>query len=308
MSAHASTAKGDRPAVSEANSRHRPEVALEAALSSYTNECRLSYLEPYIFDKKLSVGTSLFNFERYMDTYDYKRTGGNVSLIKPLTDDVKGTVMYRLEEIDVTNIATDASTYIKEQSGSSLTSSMTFSLNKNTIDDVMNPTKGINSGISTEIAGGREPTTSSGLTGFYGRYFLITFWDSSFFVKGTAAIRGGGTRCRSRRNIMSAAELHPRFGYGEAGPMDENDEPIGAKNQMYFNFEWIFPSKAGRGEGASPTPVPGSITSTAADAVIGRLGIRWFFPMGPIRLEMGLTSTPKKTKEESFRFAIGTQY
>ncbi len=24
--------------------------------------------------------------------------------------------------------------------------------------------------------------------------------------------------------------------------MDENDEPIGAKNQLYFNFEWISPS------------------------------------------------------------------
>lgn len=293
------------------------KVVLEAALSSYTNEFRLSYLEPYIFDKKLSVGTSLYNFKRYMDTYDYKRVGGNVSLIKPLTDDVKGTVMYRLENIDVTNVTTDASTYIKQQSGSSLTSSMTFSLTKNTIDDIMNPTKGINSGISTEIAGGPLGADNKfwSLTGFYGRYFPISFWDSSFFVKGTAGtIRGyGGDEVPiTEKYYVGGLNSIRGFRYGEAGPMDENDEPIGAKNQLYFNFEWIFPIY-------KPAGVKGVLfTDTGAGfddwnslrmRSSAGFGIRWFSPMGPIRLELGFNLNPKQNERKSlFDFAIGTQY
>ena len=46
-------------------------------------------------------GPVYYNFKRYLDTYDYTRTGGNIALIKPLTDTVKGTVKYRLENVDV---------------------------------------------------------------------------------------------------------------------------------------------------------------------------------------------------------------
>jgi len=38
-------------------------------------------------------------------------------------------------------------------------------------------------------------------------------------------------------------------------------------------------------------------------------GIRWFSPMGPIRLELGFNLNPKENERKSlFDFAIGTQY
>jgi outer membrane protein insertion porin family len=39
------------------------------------------------------------------------------------------------------------------------------------------------------------------------------------------------------------------------------------------------------------------------------LGIRWFSPLGPIRLELGFNLSPKKgEKRQVFDFTIGTQY
>lgn len=293
------------------------KMVLEAALSSYTTEFRFTYLEPYIFDKNLSAGFSVFNFKRYMDTYDYKRMGGNVSLIKPLTDDIKGTVKYRIENVDVTNISNDASTYIKEQQGTSLTSSMTFSVGKNTIDDVLNPTKGINSGISVETAGGPFGGDNYfwAVTAFYGRYIPIKFWESSFFVKGTAgSIRGysGKEVPITEKFYVGGLSSIRGFRYGEAGPMDENDEPIGAKNQMYFNLEWIFPIY-------KPAGVKGVVFTDSGAGFddfsnlrmrsSAGLGIRWFSPLGPIRLELGFNLNPKENERKSlFDFAIGTQY
>jgi len=293
------------------------KMVLEAAISGYTTEFRFTYLEPYILDKNLSAGFSLFNFKRYMDTYDYKRTGGNVSLIKPLTDDVKGTVKYRLENTDVTNITTGASTYIKQQEGTNLISSITLGLNKNTIDDILNPTKGVNSGISLETAGGPFGGDSKfwSVSAFYGRYIPIKFWDSSFFVKGSVgSIRGysGQEVPITEKFYVGGLSSIRGFRYGEAGPMDENEEPIGAKNQMFFNLEWIFPIY-------KPAGVKGVIfTDTGAGfdnwnnlrmRTSAGFGIRWFSPLGPIRLELGFNLNPKDGERKSlFDFAIGTQY
>ena len=293
------------------------KMVLEAAISGYTTEFRFTYLEPYILDKNLSAGFSLFNFKRYMDTYDYKRTGGNVSLIKPLTDDVKGTVKYRLENTDVTNITTGASTYINQQEGTNLISSITLGLNKNTIDDILNPTKGVNSGISLETAGGPFGGDSKfwSVSAFYGRYIPIKFWDSSFFVKGSVgSIRGysGQEVPITEKFYVGGLSSIRGFRYGEAGPMDENEEPIGAKNQMFFNLEWIFPIY-------KPAGVKGVIfTDTGAGfdnwnnlrmRTSAGFGIRWFSPLGPIRLELGFNLNPKDGERKSlFDFAIGTQY
>jgi outer membrane protein insertion porin family len=292
-------------------------VSLYAGLSGYTNEFRLTYLEPYIFDKKMDLGTSLYSFKRYMDTYDYQRTGGNLSLIKPLTDTVRTSVRYRLENVDVTNIAADASTYIKEQEGTTLTSSLTFALNKNTIDNIQDPTKGINTGISLETAGGilGGDAYFVSATAFYGRYIPIKFMDSSFFVKGTMGSIGayGGRQVPiTEKFYVGGINSIRGFRYGEAGPTDENGEPIGAKNQMYFNFEWIFPIY-------KPANVKGVVffdTGAGFDdwtslrmRTSGGLGLRWLSPMGPIRLEFGWNLNPKEDERKSlFDFTIGTQY
>ncbi len=292
-------------------------LSLEAALSSYTTEFRFSYLEPYIFDKNISAGFTAFNFKRIMDTYDYKKTGGYGTLIKPLTDDIKATLRYRLENIDVSDVESYASTYIKQQEGVSLTSSLTFALQKNSIDDILNPTKGVNAGISIEAAGGPLGGDNYfvAFNVFYGRYIPIKFLDSSFFLKGTYGTIGG----YSGREVPITEKFYVGglnsirgFRYGEAGPMDENDEPVGAKNQLFFNLEWIFPIY-------KPAGVKGVIfTDTGAGfddwnnlrmRTSAGLGIRWFSPLGPIRLELGFNLNPKDNERKSlFDFAIGTQY
>lgn len=293
------------------------KLFLEAALSSYTQEYRLSFLEPYIFDRDLSAGFSVFNFEREMDTYDYRKTGGNVSLTRGLTDTVKGSIRYRLEDTKIWNLQSDASKYIRDQAGKALTSSVTLSLGQNTIDDIMNPTKGMNSEIALETAGGPFGGDNYFVTAtaFYGRYFPIKFMESAFFVKGTA----GSIRGYSGRDIPLIEKFYVGginsirgFRFGEAGPQDENEEPIGAKNQLFFNFEWIFPIY-------KPAGVKGVIfTDTGAGfdsfdsfrlRTSAGFGIRWFSPLGPIRLELGFNLNPREGERKSlFDFAIGTQY
>jgi outer membrane protein insertion porin family len=295
------------------------KVFLTAGFGLYTQEFQFSYLEPYVFDKNLSAAFSIVNYSRIMDTYNYKRTGGSVTLSRPLTEDIRVGTTYRIETVNVSQIDVSASTYIRQQEGTATTSSVTLSLTKNSIDDVLNPTKGVNSNISAELAGG--PFSGDNdfyrFIAYYGRYFPA-FWDSAFFVKGTA----GAIRSYSGKDVPIYEKFYVGslytvrgFKYGEAGPIDETGQVIGSNNELFFNLEWIFPIY-------KPAGVKGVVfydLGHGFDDNKGFLfngirqsagfGIRWFSPLGPIRLELGFNLAPKEGERGSvFDFAIGTQY
>lgn len=295
------------------------KIFLEASLSSVTHEFSLSYIEPYLFDKDLSGGVNVFNVTRSFDTYDYKSTGGNLSLSRPLTDHVKTGIRYKFERVNVRNIDEDASTYIKEQAGTKSTSSITLSLSKNSIDDILNPTRGDIAETSFEFAGG--PFLGDNdfykVIASYGRYFPYKF-GSTFFLRATA----GTVRPYSGQDIpvyerffVGGINTVRGFQYGEAGPLDETGEVIGAKNELIFNTEWIFPIyqpaglkgviffDAGHGFNEEKGFLLDGIRTAAG------LGVRWFSPLGPIRLELGFNLSPKKGERRSvFDFMIGRSF
>ena len=293
------------------------KLMLDASLSSVTQQYRFTFVEPYIFDKNLSAGISAFNYDREMDTYDYRKLGGSVSLTRPLTDYVKISSQYRLEKVTVTNIDDYATAYIKQQKGSTITSALSFTLSRMTIDDIMNPTKGMNANITAEVAGGPFSGDNNfySFIGSYGKYFPLKFLESAFFVKGTA----GMIRSYSGKEVpiyekfyVGGLDSIRGFKYGEAGPLDANGDPMGSENQLFFNFEWIFPIFKPAGlkgliffdAGQGFDKIKDFSLKTTAGA-----GVRWLSPFGPIRFEFGFNLNPKKGERGSaFDFAIGTQY
>ncbi len=296
------------------------KLYLEAALSAITTSYRLSFVDPYVFDLDLGLGVNLYNYGRIMPSYEYRKKGGGFSLTRPLTDFVKGGFGYRLDSTDVFNIDPLASIYVKEQAGEKTTSAVSFSLAKNTIDDVLNPTKGINTSITLEIAGGPLGGNNEFVksVGFYGRYFPIKFAESAFFARGTAGTiqtYGGTLIPIYEKFFVGGIDTIRGFNYGMAGPLDNMGDPIGGKNQMFFNFEWIFPI-------FKPAGIKGvlfyDVGGASDDNSIWRLGdlkqgagfgVRWFSPLGPIRLELGFNLSPKEGEKRSvFDFAIGTRY
>jgi outer membrane protein insertion porin family len=293
------------------------KLILDASLSSVTQQYKFTFIEPYIFDKNLSAGISIFNYDREMDTYDYRRLGGSVSLTRPLTDYIKISSQYRLENVDVTNIAWNASREVKEQAGSNLTSALSLSLSKNTIDDILNPTMGINAHLTAEFAGGPLSGDNNfySFVGSYGKYFPVKFLDSAFFVKGTAGMIqsfGGKEVPIYEKFFVGGLNSIRGFEYGEAGPLDLNGDPVGSKNQLFFNFEWIFPISKSAGLKGVLFFDAGQGFDNIKDFSIkttAGLGIRWFSPLGPIRLELGFNLNPRNgEKASAFEFAIGTQY
>jgi len=296
------------------------KVYLMAGLGSITQEFKLTYVEPKIFDIDLDASTNIFNYKRIMDSYDYKKTGGGFGFSRNIMEDVKAGFSYRYERTQVTNIEDTASNYVKEQAGTKLTSAPTISITKNTIDDIMNPYKGVYAVALLEIAGGPFGGDNYFIKTIatYSRYIPTGFWDSTCFIKGSAGtIRtyGGRKLPIYEKFFVGGLDSVRGFKFGKAGPLDSEDEPIGAKNQLFFNFEWIFPIykpaglkgvvfyDAGAGFDDSEGFMLKGIRSGAG------FGIRWFSPLGPIRIELGFNLFPKKGESKNvFDFTIGTQY
>jgi outer membrane protein insertion porin family len=287
---------------------------LTAALSSLSTMYDLSIVQPYIFDLDLTAGLNLFDWTRVFDTYEYRSKGGAVSVLRPITDYTKVGLKYGYVSTDVFNISLGASPYVVQQRGTSVTSSVTTSLSYVTIDDPLNPTKGVINNYSVEVAGGPFLGDNNFIKSItsYGRYFPFK-WDTTFFLRGTAgyAWQYNGTPVPIYQNFYVGGINTVRgFKYGMAGPTDYQDSPVGGVGELFFNLEWIFPiyKPAGLrglvffdyGHGFNHSDYLTNLRPAAG------FGIRWLSPMGPIRIELGFNLAPKSgEKKEVFDFMMG---
>jgi outer membrane protein insertion porin family len=293
-------------------------ASLSAALSSITQLYDLAIWQPYLFDLDLGAGINLFNQERSFDTYDYKTRGGAIPFLRPISDRTKIGLRYGYNKTDVYNIDPFASAYVKSQRGELSTSSVTGSLGYNSIDDMANPSKGTFNDYILEVAGGPFGGDNQFVRSIvtYGRFFPFK-WDTVFFVRGTAGSvqpYSGGIVPIYDNFFVGGINTVRGFEYGTAGPIDSTDTPVGGQNELFFNFEFIFPivKSAGlkglvffdAGHGFNNNTGWFNGIRTAAG-----FGLRWLSPMGPIRLEMGFNLSPKQgEKANVFEFMIGRAF
>ncbi|OPY69221.1 MAG: Outer membrane protein assembly factor BamA precursor [Syntrophorhabdaceae bacterium PtaU1.Bin034] len=295
------------------------KVYLDASLSSIARLYNITLVDPYIFDKNLSTSLNVFNTIRYFDTYTYGGTGGSFTVSRPITDYLRAALRYRFERISVTDITDDAGSFIQEQAGTKSTSSVTASLTRNTIDDILNPSIGVIASASLEVAGGPFMADNNFIKGIlsYGRYFPLK-WGTALFLRGTAGtVRqyGGTTVPVYERFYVGGISTVRGFRYGEAGPTDPaTDDVIGAQNELIFNSELIFPIYKPAGlkgvvffdYGKGFDEMNGFFQSLRPAA---GFGVRWFSPMGPIRLELGFNLNRKSGERGTvFDFSMGKPF
>ena len=293
-------------------------ASLTAAVSGITQLYDLAVWQPYLFDLDFGAGVNIFNSERSFDTYDYKTRGGAIPTLRPISDYTKIGLRYAYNKTKVYNISTLASSYVQSQLGELSTSSVTGSLGYNSIDDMMNPTRGTFNDYILEVAGGPFGGDNKFVRGIisYGRYFPLK-WNTTFFARGTAGTiqaYGGSVVPIYDNFFVGGINTVRGFEYGMAGPVDITDTPIGGQNQLFFNFEWIFPIYPSAGlKGLVFFDVGHGFNNNTGwfDGMrtAAGFGLRWLSPMGPIRLELGFNLSPKEgEKKNVFDFMIGRAF
>jgi outer membrane protein insertion porin family len=305
--------------VSQNNLFGRGQVLqLKTTLSEKSSTYTLSFTEPYLFDKSISAGFDIYNQDRDYDDYEKSSKGGRLRLGYTLMDYTKLFWSYSYDISDVSNVDDSASDLIKDNDGMNITAATKVTLRYDSRDRVFNPTEGTVDSISFEYAG------LGGDVGF-NKYIASSGWYYPLFL-GTVGMlhgktgyvheNGKGFLPDYERFYLGGMNSVRGFDWLDIHAIDENGDEIGGNRSIQFNIEWIIPLIKDAGMMGVFFIDAGNVfgddeefklTDTREGA---GAGIRWYSPMGPIRLEYGWILDPKEDEDTQGRweFSIGTLF
>ena len=211
-------------------------------------DLELSLIEPWFLNRRLSLGLDLFRRDaRFLsDEYDQITTGGSITLGKPLFTFNRVNWIYGLEDIDVRNVATNASELIKAEEGGRLKSYGTVELIRDTRDHTFLPTRGFRGSAAATLAGGPfggdtdtyqfTLRASQFVPLWFGHVLnlraygsMVEEYDDSDRVPIFDRLFLGGPR-----TVRSAK-------YRKVGPKDDDSEPLGGRSAVSATAEYTVP-------------------------------------------------------------------
>src|SRR6058998_1493986 len=258
----------------------------------------LNVTEPYFLDRRLSLSGQLFYTEAdYLSVeYNQRNYGFTIDLRKPITSFIYVSLGYQLQDIDIFDVSSGASAFIKSQEGSFTESKIISSVVFDRRDNALLTRTGQRITLAPFVAGG----FLGGNTQIYGwdlegsQYFRLK-WDTILLINGEVATvdtwgNGAFVPIFERLYLGGANNLRG-FPYREVGPQDVTGEPIGGLSMARATVEWTFPIiEKARGAIFYDTGFVNldawsfDFKHIASDVGVG---IRLNLPIGPLRLDYG---------------------
>lgn len=289
-------------------------LSLQGVMGSRTTNIDLSFTEPWLFDIPLWSKFDIWKMARSYDTYDMDSKGGGFTFGYPIWKYISGYIGYKLSTDKVTNVSIYASSYIKRQADEAITtSSLTLTLSSDTTDDIMFPSTGSKNSISMEYTGGILQGDAD-----FNKYNLSS---AKFFPLPLGMVFG----IRGRLGYLQEtggkeAPVYERFYLGGmnslrglrlVGPLDPlTGDVIGGLTMLNFNAELVFSLiKTAGMKGVLFFDTGNAWESGYHISDMRRttgFGVRWYSPIGPLRLEYGYVLDRKKDEPTGrWEFSIG---
>jgi outer membrane protein insertion porin family len=296
---------------------------LRMQLGSQSSEVVLSFEEPWLFQKQLALGFSIFRTSSDYNSSYYSQieTGGEVYLRKRLFELVEGKLSYTYQIIDIKDVSSSASSYIRALEGNNTVSKIGFQLLRDTRDKIINTTSGNRVEINTDLAGG--PLGGSD------NFYRLEFRGSQFFplfetqaqvlslIARAGVIQNFGASDRlAYYNAFYLGGPYTLRGYEyrEVGPRDDFGEPIGGKSYGFFSAEYSIDIVS---------PIRFAIFYDAGFVNKGAydfnpltyndnfgFGLRLFVAGAPLSLDFGIPikGDAQNKKGNQFNFSFGTRF
>jgi outer membrane protein insertion porin family len=287
-----------------------------------TNSFDVLFREPWLFDRPVSGEARAFKWYREYDEYTKDSLGGHLTVGFParLDEFTRGTVTYTYEDSYISDVRPNAAQEIKDMEGRSVTSSVTLGLTRNSTDKLWNPTKGSINSASIEYAGGILGGDNY-FTKYLGRsaWHFPLFWDTVFSMQGRWGYidqREGGDLPVYEKFFLGGMNTVRGFEYADISPRDPaTGDKIGGEKMMVYNVEFRFPLIKEQGivglvffDAGNVFTAEESYTFKGIRMSVGG-GVRWYSPMGPLRLEWGYNLDPQEDEVQSkWDFTIGTMF
>lgn len=302
------------------------QLGFKGTISARDSDYTLTFWNPSYDDTKLGVGASLYNTESEYSDYDKQAFGGRLLFGYPLGEYTNLSWNYRLERYTIDNVDDDADKVIKDIEGENWASALYASIKRDTTDRRINPSRGMTHLFSVEYAGGPLGGDDAFIKYIAdANHYFPLFWSTiahlhaqagyimenggerippfeRFYLGGMNSVRG--YKARTISPVYDQAE-------GSAG-YDEGDEK-GGDRSFFFNAEYLIPLHKEMG-------IMGLVFFDAGKAwdddenidfdlykSVGA-GVRWYSPLGPLRLEYGYPLDKVKVDDDRkgrFEFSVG---
>ncbi len=267
------------------------------SISSYYD---IRFTEPRVNDTKISAGIDLFKWEFQYGDYTRDSLGGALRTRFPIGLDkyTMGLARYMYDNTLIKDVTSGAAFEIRDMEGRSTTSSVTIGVDRDSKDRPWGTTKGSFNSLTFEYAG-----SPLGGDVYFNRYeattqwFFPWRWDTSFMVEGRWGYmqqREGGKLPVYQKYHLGGINTIRGYDYESISPADPaTGDKIGGEKMMIYNFEFRFPLLKEQGvlgvlffdTGNAYTKDETWAFSDMARSV--GAGVRWYSPLGPIRLEYG---------------------
>jgi outer membrane protein insertion porin family len=291
-------------------------LEFQAQLGSVSNRYTLKFTEPWLFDIPLSATIETYNWSRDYDEFTKDSLGGKLSLSYPVWDYTRLYLSYTYDDADVKDVSDGAATEIKDQEGTLVTSAVSTTLRRDSRDHTFLTSRGSDNSLMVDYAGGVLGGDSGFVkTVFNSSWYFPLFWDCVGFLHGKTGyiVENGGEVPIYERFYLGGINSIRSFGSGDVSPRDpETGDRIGGNKMVLFNAEFLFPLVKEQGIRGVLFFDAGNSYDNGDSIDFGDLkyavggGIRWYSPMGPLRLEWGYNPDPDESEEKSkWQFSMG---
>ncbi len=292
---------------------------LSGTVSHVNSTYVLGFTEPWLFDKPISAGFDIYDTDYAYPSFNIRTKGFDLRGGFPIYGRyTMGFLTYKLDNINISNVLPTASSFIQAQAGKSLQSSITAAIRRDTRDDAFFPTEGSVENLSVQVAGGPLGGTNYFIKyeGSAIKYFALPL-DMTFSIKGAAGYiesYGGKTTPIGERYFLGGLDTIRGFPIRTISPRDPaTGDLIGGNSMAFEQTEVIFPIMPEQN-------LRGVVFLDAGNAYINRInfkdvregagfGVRWFSPIGPLRLELGFNLNRRADEKlQVWDFAIGSVF
>ena len=297
---------------------------LRMQLGDQSSEVVLSFEEPWLLEKRLATGFTLFRTSSDFNSAIYSeiRTGGEVYMRKRLFELVNGQLSYSYQVVDIQDISPQAPAVIRALAGEQAISKVGFVLERDTRDKIVNTTRGNRVELRSDLAGGPF--------GGDAEYYKLEFRGSQFYPlfefqaqvlavilrAGVVDAYGDSSDVPFYEKFFLGGPYTLRgFEYREVGPKDPiNFEPLGGNSYGMLTLEYsadvVAPIRFAIFYDA------GFVNEDAFDLSPSNyndnfgVGLRLFVGGAPLSLDFGIPLTTDGDNDEGnqFNFSFGTRF
>ena len=279
----------------------------------------LTFRNPALFDGPTSFQADGFSTQTNFLTYQEERKGGTVQWGRAFSEYITGSFTLVGEQIRITNIASDATSFIRNQLGDQSTTGFRSSIFRDTRDFFQDPRTGSRTGLrlgfGTSALGGTNDFYRFALDGL--KYIPLPVWDLRMAFRGRIGMADGylgDSVPLTELFFVGGINTMRGFQFGRAGPVTASGTLAGGNKQLIINTELIFPVLPaaklngvlffdyGKGFAEEENLNFNLRKATGVE-------VRWISPFGPLRAAWGLKLDREPQEQSSvFEFSVGNVF